>query len=85
MSNVRDISRLADPGYPWRELFPLLCQAGYDRFTLAELQDSPDRERLLKYQHHLGSSEASRMVSSISLLSQDWQLAVPPSDAVPIL
>jgi len=43
------INRLADPDYPWRELFTLLRQEGYDRFTLAELQDSPDRERLLKY------------------------------------
>lgn len=43
------INRLADPQYPWRELFGLLRQAGYDRFTLAEIQDSPDRERLLKY------------------------------------
>jgi hypothetical protein len=43
------INRLADPGYPWRELFTLLRKAGYDRFTLAEIQDSPDRERLLRY------------------------------------
>jgi hypothetical protein len=43
------ITRLADPHYPWRELFTLLRQAGYDRFTLAEIQDSPDRERLLTY------------------------------------
>ena len=44
------INRLADPGYPWRELFRLLRGAGYgDRFTLAEIQDSPDRERLLRY------------------------------------
>jgi sugar phosphate isomerase/epimerase len=43
------INRLADPGYPWRELFTLLRASGYDRFTLAEIQDSPDRERLLQY------------------------------------
>ena len=43
------INRLADPAYPWRELFTLLRESGYDRFTLAEIQDSPDRERLLAY------------------------------------
>ena len=43
------INRLADPTYPWRELFALLRESGYDRFTLAEIQDNPDRERLLGY------------------------------------
>jgi sugar phosphate isomerase/epimerase len=43
------INRLADGDYPYRELFALLRESGYDRFTLAEIQDSPDRERLLKY------------------------------------
>jgi sugar phosphate isomerase/epimerase len=43
------INRLAEPHYPWRELFSLLRASGYDRFTLAEIQDSPDRGRLLTY------------------------------------
>jgi sugar phosphate isomerase/epimerase len=43
------ITELANRGYPWRELFTLLKGAGYDRFTLAEIQDSPDRDRLLRY------------------------------------
>jgi hypothetical protein len=43
------ITELANPAYPWGELFTLFQQAGYDRFTLAEIQDSPDRERLLRY------------------------------------
>lgn len=43
------INELANPSYPWKELFSLLKKTGYDRFTLAELQDSPDRERLLRY------------------------------------
>jgi hypothetical protein len=43
------INRLADPAYPWRELFTLLRASGYDRFTLAEIQDNPERERLLGY------------------------------------
>ena len=43
------VNRLADESYPWRELLALLREAGYDRFTLAEIQDSPDRERLLRY------------------------------------
>ncbi|GBD35635.1 hypothetical protein HRbin36_00748 [bacterium HR36] len=38
--------------YPWRELFALLRQCGYDRYTLAEIPGTPDvasGERLLRY------------------------------------
>jgi sugar phosphate isomerase/epimerase len=40
---------LTDETYPWRELFGLLNQAGYDGFTLAEIPESPDPERVLRY------------------------------------
>lgn len=43
------INELWKPDYPWRELFSLLKKSGYDRFTLAELQDSPDATRMLCY------------------------------------
>jgi len=43
------INRLAAGVYPYRELFTLLRESGYDRFTLAEIQDNPERERLLQY------------------------------------
>ena len=43
------IHELTDASYPWRELFALLRESGHTRFTLAEIQDSPDRERLLRY------------------------------------
>lgn len=43
------INELANPAYPWRELFSLLKQTGYNRFTLAEIQDSSDSDRLLRY------------------------------------
>jgi sugar phosphate isomerase/epimerase len=39
-------------GYPYRELFRLLRQTGYDRVTLAEIPGTPDvasGERLLRY------------------------------------
>jgi sugar phosphate isomerase/epimerase len=39
-------------GYPYRELFGLLRETGYDRVTLAEIQGMPDvasGERLLRY------------------------------------
>jgi sugar phosphate isomerase/epimerase len=36
-------------GYPYRELFALLRKSGYDRYTLAECQASPEPERFLKY------------------------------------
>lgn len=40
---------LTDEKYPWRELFALLSGIGYQGFTLAEIQDSPDPERVLRY------------------------------------
>jgi hypothetical protein len=44
------INELADPAYPWEELFRLLKQGGYgDRFTLAEIQSNPDPVRFLKF------------------------------------
>src|SRR5262249_4077878 len=39
-------------GYPYRELFRLLRESGYDRVTLAEIQGMPDvasGERLMRY------------------------------------
>ncbi len=43
------INELADPRYPWRELFALMQQSGYDRFTLAEVQESKEPERFLRW------------------------------------
>jgi sugar phosphate isomerase/epimerase len=43
------ITELADPSYPWRELFTLLKGAGYDRYTLCEVQESQEPERFLRY------------------------------------
>jgi sugar phosphate isomerase/epimerase len=45
-------------GYPYRELFGLLRQHGYDRVTLAEIQGMPDvasGERLMRYYKALWS------------------------------
>lgn len=46
MVHLRD---LTDEAYPWRQLFRLLVKSGYDDFTLAEIPDSPDPERVMKY------------------------------------
>ena len=46
MVHMRD---LTDEKYPWRELFALLDGIGYDGFTLAEIPDSPDPERVMRY------------------------------------
>ncbi|HHW10729.1 MAG TPA: sugar phosphate isomerase/epimerase [Firmicutes bacterium] len=35
--------------YPWRELFRLLRESGYDRYTLAEIPGSSDPERVMRY------------------------------------
>jgi sugar phosphate isomerase/epimerase len=40
---------LTDEAYPWRELFALLQAQKYDGFTLAEIPESPDPERVLRY------------------------------------
>lgn len=44
------ITDLANPDYPWRRLFALLADDGYDGFTLAEIgQQSCEPERFMKY------------------------------------
>jgi sugar phosphate isomerase/epimerase len=40
---------LTDEAYPWRELFALLRAQKYEGFTLAEIPDSSDPERVLRY------------------------------------
>ncbi|MGC9318415.1 MAG: sugar phosphate isomerase/epimerase family protein [Armatimonadota bacterium] len=43
------IHDLADPEFPYLELLGLLHEDGYEGWCSAELQDSPDRERLLRF------------------------------------
>lgn len=40
---------LYDETYPWRELFALLAAQGFRGFTLAEIPESADPERVLRY------------------------------------
>lgn len=42
------ITDLFNEKYPWRELFTLMRQTNYDRFTLAEIQAAPDPVSALK-------------------------------------
>jgi sugar phosphate isomerase/epimerase len=43
------INELWREDYPWRDLFTRLQAANYRRFTLAEIPESPDAERLMRY------------------------------------
>lgn len=43
------INELANPAYPWRELFTLLRGAKYERYTLMEVQESKEPERFLRW------------------------------------
>lgn len=43
------INELANPAYPWRELFTLLRQSRYERYTLCEAQESREPERFLRW------------------------------------
>jgi sugar phosphate isomerase/epimerase len=40
---------LTDEQYPWRELFALLTASGFDGYTLAEIAESTDPDRVLRY------------------------------------
>jgi hypothetical protein len=40
---------LTDAAYPWRELFALLAKQDYAGYTLAEIAESSDPERVLRY------------------------------------
>jgi len=43
------INELANPAYPWRELFQLLNAAKYDRYTLMECAESKEPERFMRF------------------------------------
>ncbi len=43
------INELANPAYPWRELFTLLRQTKYERYMLCECQESKEPERFLAW------------------------------------
>ncbi len=43
------ITELVNPAYPYRELFTLMRQSGYDRYTLMEVAESPEPDRFLRY------------------------------------
>jgi len=43
------IHELYEKTYPWRELFNLLKAIGYDRYCLAEIPESQEPERLMRY------------------------------------
>jgi sugar phosphate isomerase/epimerase len=43
------IHELAGDDYPYRDLFRLLRGAGYNRFTLAEIPESKEPSRFMKY------------------------------------
>ncbi len=40
---------LTDESYPWRDLFSLLVETNFTGFTLAEIAESKDPERVLQY------------------------------------
>lgn len=43
------INELWNPEYPWRELFGLMKAIGYNRYTLAEIPETADPLRLMRY------------------------------------
>jgi Xylose isomerase-like TIM barrel len=43
------INELWKPEYPWRELFRLMKAAGYNRYCLAEIPETSDPLRLMRY------------------------------------
>jgi len=43
------INELCNESYPWKELFTLLKGIDYDRYCLAEIPQSPEPERLMRY------------------------------------
>ena len=43
------INELWREDYPWKELFSLLKKSDYERFTLAEIPESADPEKIMRY------------------------------------
>jgi sugar phosphate isomerase/epimerase len=49
------INELANPQYPWRELFTLFRESKYDRYTMMEVAESKEPERFLRWYRALWS------------------------------
>ncbi|MDP7239443.1 MAG: hypothetical protein QGI34_22230 [Candidatus Latescibacteria bacterium] len=43
------ITEICKSEYPWRDLFRMLHDIGYEGYTLAEIADSPEPERFMGY------------------------------------
>lgn len=43
------INEIWKPEYPWRDLFGLMKKSGYNRYMLAEIPETPDPIRLMRY------------------------------------
>jgi sugar phosphate isomerase/epimerase len=48
-SHIKNVHLRDLPEYPHKELFALLAQSGYERYTLAEVPESPEPDRFLEY------------------------------------
>lgn len=53
------INELWREDYPWKELFSLLKKSNYERFTLAEIPESGDPEKVMRYYRALWKELAS--------------------------
>ena len=60
---------LTDEAYPWRELFALLKAQNYQGFTLAEIPESRDPDRVLRYFRALWMAYQPSVVMPISIRS----------------
>jgi sugar phosphate isomerase/epimerase len=61
-SKIREVHLrdLTDEAYPWRDLFALLSAANFDGYTLAEIGESSDPDRVLRYFRSLWMSYQPR-------------------------
>jgi sugar phosphate isomerase/epimerase len=60
------INEIWKPEYPWRDLFTLMKKSGYNRYMLAEIPETSDPIRLMRYYKALWSSLLGQPESPIS-------------------
>ncbi len=60
------INEIWKPEYPWRDLFTLMKKSGYNRYMLAEIPETSDPIRLMRYYKALWSSLLGQPESPIN-------------------
>ena len=72
------INELWKADYPWKELFRLFKEAGYQRYTLAEIPETADPVRLMNYYRDSGKNRPEDVELTAEVVLLNVSVGVAP-------